>query len=242
MTSIPLCWHAYTAAPHLSDETRQRRLQAVRNFPIAIFAAVWAAHSRGPDWRTRMAWAAVDAVDRGEKIVAPLACFLRIGRKAVKSSGRIQSNPVDWTEYGKTRRVLRIASAVPGIEWDVVRIWTFAAADVAARATGLDIGLLMFTPSGQVLNLAEVAESMSEQKRLALLRHSIRLLRRDAKQGLAAIRSGEVFRSWLAETTPPPRIDLELPCGWRAVSLVTDEDICNEGRQMGNCVGDYAKT
>ena len=130
--------------------------------------------------------------DGGEKIVAPLACFLRIDRKAVKSSGRIQSNPVDWTEYGKTRRVLRIASAVPGIEWDVVRIWTFAAADVAARATGLDIGLLMFTPSGQVLNLAEVAESMSEQKRLALLRHSIRLLRRDAKQGLAAIRSGAV--------------------------------------------------
>ena len=248
---VPLCWHDYTESRAISDEMRRRRRQAVGNFPVAMFAAVWSAHSTGPELRTRAAWAVLDAVDGGHKIIASLARFLRIGRKSVKASARFHPvQPSEWVGYGKTRRILRALPAMPErflaaglISLDGARSW-LPLVDLIARAARIEQALLFSAPADLFDDLDRLPACLDGRQKRNLLRSAIRLVRRDPSRGIPIVLSGVLFSPYLRPPPKPdpfPRIVVQLPSGWHAHSLVEFEEVEREGHQMGHCVGKFAR-
>ena len=248
---VPVCWHDYTESRAISDEIRRRRRQAVGNFPVAMFAAVWSAHSTGPELRTRAAWAVLDAVDCGHKIIASLARFLRIGRKAVKASARFhQVEPSEWVGYGKTCRTLRALPAMPDrflaaglISLDGARLW-LPLVDLIARAARIEQALLFNTPADLFDDLDRLPTAINARQKRSLLRSAIRLVRKNPGRGIPVLLSGVLFSPYLRQQPIPdpfPRIVVQLPCGWHAHSLVELDEIEREGHQMGHCIGKFAR-
>ena len=248
---VPLCWHDYLHSEAVAEEIRRRRVQAVGNFPPAMFAAVWAAYSDGPETRVNSAWRVLDAVDGGHKIIAPLARFLRINRKAVRSSSRYRAiRPADWVSYSKTRRTLRALPAMPGhilaaglLRPEELQAW-LPTIDLIARAASIEPAALFHAPRDLFEDVASLPQKVSSLERRKLLRTAIRVVRRNPVRGVPVLLSGILFRPYLRPepvSTPLPRLAIELSRGWCAHSLLDTEEIEREGRQMAHCVGTYAR-
>ena len=248
---VPLCWHDYLESEAVAEEIRRRRVQAVGNFPPAMFAAVWAAHSDGPQTRVNSAWRVLDAVDGGHKIIAPLVRFLRINRRAVRSSSRYrQIRPADWVSYSKTRRTLRALPSMPGhiltaglIRPEELQAW-LPTIDLIARAASIEPAALFHAPRDLFDDVASLPQKVSSLERRKLLRTAIRVVRRNPVRGVPVLLSGILFRPYLRPepvSTPLPRLAIELSRGWCAHSLLDTEEIEREGRQMAHCVGTYAR-
>lgn len=228
---MPLCWHDYTESRMLTIEQRNKRVRAAVPFNAAMSAAVVAAHSAGPVVRVRAAWEVLDAVERGGKISGPLARFLRIGRKAVKT-WIVLDFPLDWMSYGQARRVLRTRHAVPAaFPWDASRnklIW-LPIVDLVARAAGIEPVWLFRAMQDSFHDLDRLPDLLNAWQKRQQLRSAIRLLRRNSKGGPSMLRS-ELLSILGRYPDPEPewssRIELDLPCGWHARTLLTRAEIC----------------
>ena len=238
---IPFCWHDYLESRMLSEDLRRKRYRAVSRFHAAMYAAVLAAHAVGPAVRSRAAWDVLNAVDGGERIVGPLARFLRIGRRAAKA----YCAPDERMSYGQTRRVLRVLHAVPAAfpfnKSDDRRIW-LPIVDLVGRAAGIEPARLFRTMQNSFHDLDRLLDLLSAWQKRQQLRSAIRFLRRNPKGGPSMLLSGLLSilsRYPDPEPEPSSRIELDLPCGWHARALLTRAEICLHFNEMGQYVGQY---
>lgn len=221
----PACWRTWLHPHGIPGGTARRRRQAARNFPIPIFQAVWTAHSDAPAWRVRAAWEVLDAVDGGRKIIAPLARFLRVSRKAIKLSTRFSAfTPTGWIRYGRTRRSLRVLQHSLVVEAGFLRHDLFPEIDLVMRAAKLDFD--------EAWMLLRNEESATRRKPRWIPQYPIRRLIREVRS-----RHGLQKRMHRGRDLPAPIV---LPCTWTARRLVTHKQILQEGIQMGHCVAKYS--
>ena len=221
----PVCWRAWLRPQGVPDETTRLRQQAARNFPIPMFQAVWTAHSDGPAWRVRAAWDVLDAADAGGKIIAPLARFLRISRKAIKLSTKFLAfRPNVWIHYGRTRRSLRVLQQSMVVEAGFLQHDMFPEIDLLMRAAKVDFD--------EAWMLLRNQESAIRRKPRWIPWYPIRRLVREA-------RSRHGWQKQMCRVRDLPAA-IVLPCAWTARPLVTHKQILGEGIQMGHCVAKYS--
>lgn len=218
----PVCWYSWRNPRSMPDEIVRMRRQAARNFPVPMFQAVWTAHSDEPAWRVRAAWEVLDAVDGGRKIIAPLARFLRVSRKAIRISAKYSARQPSLTCYGRIRRELRLMQAIHAAGLREARL--LAEVDLAMRTAHTDLGGACSFVEGCSWRFDDGARIRREAV-LAEWRHRIRKLR--AKVARESIRVSA-------------RLVFHLSSGWTARSLVTAAEVRREGREMGHCVASYS--
>lgn len=197
------------------------RRQALQNFPVPMFQAVWTAHSDEPIGRVRAAWEVLDAVDRGGKVVAPLARFLRVSRKAIKVSAKCEHlRPNEWVHYGRTRRTLRVLQAMWRIAPETLRRYhRFPEMDVLARTTGVSL-------LAACLRIDEARYGRSQQQfAVRELWNTIRRIRR--------------CRKLERKERRPSSPKIALPCHWQARVLDSHGALRSEGIAMGHCVASH---
>ena len=221
----PVCWRAWLRPHGGSDETARKRRQAARNFPIPMFQAVWSAHSDGPPWRVRAAWEVLEAADGGRKIIAPLARFLRVSRKAIKLSTKFSAfSPNVWIRYGRTRRSLRVLQHSMVVEAGFLQHDLFPEIDLLMRAAKVD-----FDEAWMLLR--NVENSIWRRPRW-IPQYPIRRIVRGIRS-----RHDLQKQSPRRSNFPAP---IALPCAWSAYCLVTHKQMLGEGIQMGHCVAKYS--
>ena len=218
----PVCWYSWIRARDVSDEVARMRRQAARNFPMPFFQALWTAHSDEPQSRVLAAWEVLDAVDRGGKVVGPLAKFLRVSRKAIKLSAKCALlKPNEWVYYGRTRRTLRVLQAMWAIGPEIQhRYSVFPEVDVVARTTGLSILTACMRVDGDRYGLP--GEALSAKALLAIAR---------------TIRRHKHMKS---RAVQPAALKAVLPCGWKVRSLESQKALRGESLAMGHCLMSHA--
>ncbi len=214
----PVCWYSWRSPRSMSDEVVRMRRQAAKNFTSVMFQAVWTAHSDEPAWRVRAAWEVLDAVDAGRKIIAPLARFLRVSRKAIKLSNKFHGLPL--IHYGRMRRGLRAMQAMHAAGIPASDL--MPEVDLAMRTAHADVDLaLTFVRRSS----CHFAGCVTREDVHATGRQLIRTLRTKVTQGKAGIFLRRQF---------------DLESGWTARSLVSRMEIERESREMRHCVASYS--
>ncbi len=217
----PACLYSWRRPRDESDEVARMRRQALRNFPAPMFQAIWTAHSDEPAWRVHAAWEVLDAVDGGRKIVAPLARFLRVSRKAIKVSAKYSLFAHNtWTQYGRTRRSLRVVQAMRERDPEIfISPDAFPFIDVVMRSArvGIDLAYMGVSRDCEEHGARHCRICVSRAALSGLIRHLC------TRAGAPAI----------------ARVLEKLPCGWTACSLESGKKLRNEGMAMGHCVASY---
>lgn len=216
----PVCLNSWLRPRNVSDEVVRMRRQALRNFPVPLFQAIWTAHSDEPLWRVRAAWEVLDAVDVGRKIIAPLARFLRVSRKAIKLSTHCTMQPANmWTQYGSTRRSLRVIQAMHALDPALsIRHEFYPLVDMVMRVVHVGFHKAYAVIDSEHAN-SDGAMTTYGIRRAAMF-GLVRRLRRKARRRL---RGGV-------------RIKATLSCGWSAQSLTSHAELRREGVALAHCV------
>ena len=223
----PVCWYSWRNPRSLSDEVVRMRRQAARSFPVAMFQAVWTAHSDESAWRVRAAWEVLDAVDNGMKLIAPLMRFLRVSRKAIKLSARhSEFEWKQWLRYGRTRRALRTFQRMHALGSKRLH-----AIDRYCPVDWLpEVDVVMHTTKVRFTKAwGEVKKTFFLPGRPVVRPELRRLIRRIRKE--VAVEEGRI--------PAIPRRRFSLSSGWTAHSLVTTEELSCERREMEISVPRY---
>ena len=217
----PVCWYSWRSPRSVSEETVRMRRQAANNFTNAMFQAVWTAHSAEPEWRVRSACEVLDAVDCGGRVIAPLARFLRVSRKAIKLSAKCHIG-APLTHYGRMRRWMRALQALRAAGMPTSGY--LPEVDLAQRAAHASLDV----------SLSYVGNNSAYFKNFKYLEREVVLA-----EWRGAIRELRAKAAWM-RTRISSRRAFELSSDWTAHSLVTMTDVRREGREMGHCVAVYA--
>lgn len=251
----PAFWHVYRHSRLVTPEQRRRRNQAVEAFPAAIYLAAHYAQRAGCDSRRASAWAVLDAVDRGERLIPALVKFLGIPAAAVRA-GRIVPMPplAHLPRPGRYRRVFRVLQVARGMSSEKVDLARLCARDfdracildMLSRTSGYGLHLLLdacMKPA--IVSVPWTRRSVTHERQL--LRRAIRRLRAARRAGMPLtvrlLRKLLVLADELdyprARICPLP-VDMTLPCGWRVRSITSTKSLLREGREMRHCIARFA--
>lgn len=250
----PLWWHQYRDTKDIPRVVRHRRDDAIQEFSSAIFLAVRAAHSCvEPSSLRGSAWRVLDAVDQGRPYLPELASFLRLPIKVIKASRKIKDlAEVEELSYRHARRVLRIFFRATRVCDELGE----SSCDLKIDAEERIRDLLCWVPSidaiEQSAHLSIKASLVNKEvwgddvflppgltpaQKRSLLRALIRYLRVVTKH------KGNKGFDRVPESTinalPVKRIELGLPCGWIAKTLISGKEI-RKRWEFPSGIGHYA--
>lgn len=110
---MPLSWHLFASSLNLSVRQRVYRTQAVAEFEWALFHVVQTAHSDGPWSRAKRAWAVIDVIDCGGRLIPALADYFQLSSAEVRASRRLTlTSAYAGPAFRTTRRMLRVVSCL----------------------------------------------------------------------------------------------------------------------------------
>lgn len=238
-TWTPTCVSRYMCV--LDDTLRGLRNRASKTFPFLVLLAIVEAHSTGPVSRVRAAWAVLDGIDRGERLLPLLCKFLRVGKSAVRLSAMLLGFPWQLQKtWNITKRLLRVMAAMPQ---DMRPSWVtdhspsvlpLLYLSVVAGAAGVPVGRL-FPLSLGVCAALSAMRHVSKKERSIRLRHEIETLRAEGALGWMSRHQRDIAAPW------PIMETIVTPSGWHAIPIKGHKALVVEGNEMGHCVVSYSK-
>lgn len=233
--SMPRCIGRFLLAPDATLHYFRRR--AFRTYPLALQLAILEAHAVGPRSRVSAAWAVLDAIDAGRRLLPDLCTFLRVGKGAVRASRVLTGDA--WSLSGgwsKARCLARFLAAMPP-ETRPDRIEVGSCHATELRILCVIVGRRLLARHHSSPSMEKTCEMLSElldlpkRKAIACLRRHRRIVRREG------------IKEWLALTGEAGTLvrigvvrPVTTPSGWRACPLRSKTELVIEGSEMNNCV------
>jgi hypothetical protein len=250
---VPAFWHLHLHSSQLTLQRRRMRRESVEAFPAAMYVAAYLAHADQCASIRARAWAVLDAVDVGHRLIPALASLLMLTPSAVRASRRL---PRPWfgerVSLGRYRRLFRALDharkffLVPPEELHEAR-WMrwLPVIDALSRSTEIRFKRLMEFAHRHASVLASLPAKPNGRHRRSQLRHWIRYLRTIRLTTHSAATSDATFIDMVFATTKRERLigrdfNRVLPCGWTVQSIVSARELRREGRNMGHCIASYA--